>query len=129
MTEANEGKRSVVKKKYAFLARKYIDLRKGTVPTGETIELVQNPDGTFNVTGSNPDGTVAWKSLLRMSLDEEDIGTAVYKYPLRANYGTQRVMYFPLLDRLLVVGTNQSTTLHTEFVHEGPVIHQGKILS
>jgi len=41
-----------VNRRYSFLARRYTNLRNGTTATGGTIEITQNGDGTFQVTGS-----------------------------------------------------------------------------
>jgi hypothetical protein len=123
-------KETRIKKTYSFLARKYANLRGGHTPTGGSIELIQNKNGTFNVVGRNPDGSTQWEGELRMSMEEKDVGTATYRYPLQADYGTQRVVYIPYRDILHVVGTNRSTTEHTDFVHVwDPYIHVDKFLT
>ena len=118
------------KNKYGFLAREYTNLRAGMMPTGGSVVLTQNKNGTFRVTGLHPDRTTEWEGELRMSSDEEDVGAATYRYLLKSDYGTQRVVYLPHRDALHVLGTNQSTTDHLEFVHVWePLIHVGRILS
>jgi hypothetical protein len=123
-------KESAIRTKYAFLARKYTNSRNGITPTGGSIELTQQDDGTFRTVGYNPDGSPQWEGVLRMSPDEDDVGTASYQYVLRTDHGTQRVVYVRYRDALHVIGMNQSTLEHTEFVHIWePHIHVGKTLS
>ena len=46
------------------------------------------------------------------------------------DFGTQRVVYVPYNDTLHVIGMNQSTTTHREFMHVwDPEIHVGRILT
>jgi len=118
-------------RKYSFLARRYTNLRNGTTPTGGTIEITQNGDGTFKVTGFNPDGTTQWESNLSMSANDDGVGAATYRYiDGRIDYGTQRVVYFPQQDVLHVAGINQSTPEHTEFFHVWePHIRRDRILT
>ena len=120
-----------LKKKYKFLARKYRLLRDGITPTGGSIELIQNNNGTFKTIAYNPDGTIEWEGQLQMSADDENTGTGSYHYlALSANHGTQTVMYVPAQDHLHFIGINQSTTAHAEFVHVwDPLIRRGKTLT
>ena len=76
-----EEKRKVaaISRKYSFLARRYTNLRNGISPTGGTIEITQSGDGTFKVTGFNPDGTTQWESILSMSPEDDGVGTATYR--------------------------------------------------
>ena len=121
---------AAISRKYSFLVRRYTNLRNGITPTGGTIEITQNGDGTFNVTGFNPDGTTQWESTLSMSPEDDGVGTATYRYVSGIDHGTQRVVYFPQQDVLHVTGTNQSTPEHIEFFHVWqPHIHRGKIIS
>jgi hypothetical protein len=123
-------KESAIKTKYGFLARKYTNLRNGTTPTGGSIELTQKDDGTFRTVGSNPDGSPEWEGVLRMSPGEDDVGTASYQYVLKTDHGTQRVVYVRYRDVLHVIGMNQSTLEHREFVHVWePHIHVGRMLT
>jgi hypothetical protein len=125
-----EKKAGELKKRYAFLARRYTNLREGTVPTGGSIELAQSIDGTFNITGFNADRSIEWEGKLRMSPDELDVGIATYRYLSKPDHGTQRVVYLPYNDTLHVLGTNQSTSQHREFVHVwDPEVHLGRILT
>lgn len=119
-----------IKNKYAFLARRYTNLRNGTTQTGGSIRLTQIADGTFEVTGINADGSTEWEGNLRMSPDEQGVGMASYRYLSKTDHGTQRVVYVPHNDTLHVIGMNQSTTEHREFVHVwDPEIHIGKMLT
>jgi hypothetical protein len=129
-THKRRSKEAGFRKSYAFLARKYTNLRNGQEPTGGSVELTQNKDGTFSVVGLHADGSTEWEGALCMSLDQRNIGTATYKYLLRADYGRQHVVYIPERDVLHVVGRNESATAHAEFVHEwDPQIHVGRILT
>jgi len=123
-------KQAALKNQYAFLARRYTNLRNGTTPTGGSIELTQNADGSFDVTAFHADRSTEWTGKLRMSPDELGVGTATYQYVSRSDHGTQRVVYVPHNDTLHVLGMNQSTAQHREFVHVwDPEVHVGRILT
>src|SRR5579862_7674170 len=79
---------AAISRKYSFLVRRYTNLRNGITPTGGTIEITQNGDGTFNVTGFNPDGTTQWESTLSMSPEDDGVGTATYRYVSGIDHGT-----------------------------------------
>jgi hypothetical protein len=118
-----------MKEKYGRLARRYQVLRDGITVTGGSIELVQNNDGTFRSIARNSDDTIQWEGQLQMT-DTENVWTGSYRYPLSTDHGTQIAMYVPELDLLHVVGQNQSTTAHAQFVHDWvPHIHQDHILT
>jgi hypothetical protein len=118
-----------MKEKYEHLARRYQVLRDGITVTGGSIELVQNNDGTFRSIARNPDGTIQWEGQLKMT-DTENVWAGSYRYPLSTDHGTQIALYVPELDLLHVLGQNQSTTAHAEFVHDWvPYIHQDHILT
>jgi hypothetical protein len=106
-----------LKQDYSFLARRYNNFENGDKPTGGSILLEQNKDGSFAVTALNPDGSIEWDGSLHMSPDEKDIGTASYKYLNGINHGDQRVVYVRHLDVLHVLGTNASTTQRKVFMH------------
>jgi hypothetical protein len=121
---------SETNRKYSFLARRYTNMRNGTIPTEGTIEITQNKDGTFAVTGFNPDGSIQWESNLIMSPDDDGVGIATYRYISGIDHGTQRVVYFPQQDVLHVAGINQSTPEHREFFHVWePHIRRGRLLT
>lgn len=120
---------AAISRKYSFLVRRYTNLRNGITPTGGTIDITQDSDGTFKVIGFNPDGTMQWESTLSMSPEDDGVGTATYRYVSGIDHGTQRVVYFPQQDVLHVAGTNQTTPEHAEFFHVWlPHIHRGKII-
>jgi hypothetical protein len=123
-------KEARIKQEYSFLARRYTNLRNGTTPTGGSITLTQNANGSFKTAAVGEDGSSEWEGHLRMSADEPGVGMATYRYPLKSDHGTQRVVYVPHNDTLHVIGMNQSTTQHREFVHVwDPEIHVGRILT
>ena len=117
-----------LKKKYGFLARQYRNLH-DFKPTGGRIDLSQQHDGSFSITAYNVDRSIEWTGSLSMSTTEEDVGAATYQYVSGINHGTQRVVYVRDRDVLHVVGTNQSTLAHAEFIHVWePFVRRDKTL-
>lgn len=111
-------RRRALKKKYGHLDRTYSNFRNEIEPTGGTIALKQKRDGSFETIARHRDGSVDWRGDLRMSLEDENLGTGHYRHePSLTDYGDQEVRYIPERDELRVRGINRSTTTHTEFCH------------
>jgi hypothetical protein len=111
-------RRNRIKTKYKFLARTYANFRGGAVDTGGFIDLEQNSDGTFKVTAFHPDKSVDWRSTIKMSFEDDDIGTGHYKHEGSGRLvGIQQVRYIPEEGSLLVIGVSANSATETKFMH------------
>jgi hypothetical protein len=120
MTTRRDGSEfQELKRRYGFLARTYANIRDGSGPTGGTVVLRQNDDGSFEATGRNPDASVEWKSEIHMSLKPVNTGRGRYIYVAQGavDYGEQEIQYVPNSDILHVRGINKSSGAKIEFLH------------
>jgi len=89
-----------LKQKYGKLAGAYSNFRPDGSPTTGSVELKQNPDGSFGILGLHADRTVEWESTLWMDEKFENYGTARYQYRAANNNGIQLIRYFPETEEL-----------------------------
>lgn len=116
-TRANARK---LRKKYGYLAGTYVNYRVDNgieTPTGGTICLRQEPDGSFKADGLHPSGDLDWQSTINMSLEWENTGTGRYKYLAKAHYGAQQLTVLTETQSLHVVGLNLSHGKGNQFIH------------
>src|SRR5260370_20842276 len=109
-----------LRKEYGFLARSYVNYQDGNKPTGGSILLEQEKDGTFTATGCHANGSVEWTSLIRMSLDvgKEDTGEGDFMYREDPGmFGHQWVRYIRMKDMLHVRGINETYPNGTPLLH------------
>jgi hypothetical protein len=106
-----------LRKKYGMLARAYVNYRPDGSKTGGSVELTQNPDGSFKVVGLNSDRTLDWESVLWMDEKFENCGTAQYRYKPGNNYGVQLIRYAPETGELHVKAVRESPGQPLEFHH------------
>jgi len=111
------AKARILHEKYGKLARSYSNFRADGTATGGSVELVQRPDGSFEVTGLNADRTVDWESVLWMDEKFDNVGTARYRHKVGVGYGIQIVRYIPEQDMMHVRGVRESGGPPLEFVH------------
>ncbi|MGA2299196.1 MAG: hypothetical protein ABSG77_00720 [Candidatus Acidiferrum sp.] len=103
--------------KYGKLARTYSNFRADGVPTGGSVRLVQNQDGSFEVVGFHANGSVDWKSLLWMDEKYDNRGITYYLHEAGQGYGVQIIRYLPEQDILQVKGVRESPGPPLEFFH------------
>lgn len=109
-----------LREKYGHLAGTYVSYRVDNgveTPTGGTIRLRQQPNGSFEADGLHSSGDMDWQSTINMSLEWENTGTGRYKYPAKPDYGTQQLTVLPESRSLHVVGMNMSHGNTTQFIH------------
>jgi hypothetical protein len=111
------GRAASLHRRYGTLAGAYSNYRPDGTATGGSIELTQNPDGSFAVVGLNSDRTIDWESVLWMDEKFENEGTAHYRYSSGNNYGVQIVQYMPENGELHVKGVRESAGPPLAFHH------------
>jgi hypothetical protein len=113
--------RQKLKNRYSGLAGNYASYRvkdDGTEePTGGTIRLTWQPEGSFRVQGLHPNAVLEWESVIRMSLEFAGTGTGHYRYVGSDDSGTQQVTYREETRCFIVLGRNATRSTGMQFVH------------
>jgi hypothetical protein len=105
---------------YGHLEGTYVNYRvkEGVeTPTGGTIKIAQQSDGSLRIEGLHSSGNLEWSSIIKMSLEWENTGTGRYKYPAKPDYGTQQITVLPETGSLHVIAMNTSHGKANQFIH------------
>jgi hypothetical protein len=118
---SEEMRHRKLKSLYGHLAGDYANFRvkdDGTEePTGGTIRLTWQSNGTLKVQGFHSSGVTDWEGIIQMNLEFEGTGSGHYRHIGKEDSGTQKVTYWPATRSFTVLGANTTRTAGKQFVH------------
>jgi hypothetical protein len=105
------SERRKLRKAYSAVAGDYVNFRIKAngirEPTGGTVRIVGQPDGSFKAHGLHPNHVVEWESIIRMSLELTGTGTGHYRYIDDAGHtGAQALTFIPEKRCFIVTATS-----------------------